>query len=612
MKSLVFLFSFCLCIPAGSARAAEAANPEIARRVAAARPHPRLMVNAETFAKINEAAEKDSRMGKMRQSVFEYADKLIGKKPVARELEGRRLLSVSREALARISALAMAYRLKKDPRWLARAEKEMRAVCEFKDWNPNHFLDVAEMTLALAFGYDWLFEDLTPETRSTVRAAILEKGIKPSFAKKHGWIQGTNNWNQVCHGGITAGALAILEDEPELAARTVQRAVEGVPHAMEASYDPDGAYPEGPSYWAYGTTFNVVLLSCLNSALGTDFGLGKSSGFDVTGVYLNMCAAPSGQWFNYADCGSGDARYLAALSWLAGEFDRPGLARLNRGETLPSMRDAVVALIWELAGGFSAAEVAAADPLPPGRLFGGKKPIWIYCSSWADPNAAYLAVCGGTPRSNHGHMDSGAFLYESGGIRWGIDLGSQGYHSLESKGVDLWNSRQDGQRWEVFRLNNHSHNTLVFDGALQQVAGFAELKELPAQKPGVEADLTSLYQISASKITRRFEVKDDRAVTIRDEIAGLEKATSLRWGMATRADIELKGPEAILRQGGRQLNVRFEEPGDGKFQVIDMEKPPHPYDARNPGVRMLTLEVSLSPRKGPQSVTVTLAPGKAD
>lgn len=616
------LFAFFLSVHLSISVAVASLEGEVSKRVAeAAQSHPRLMVDAETFAKINRAAEKDERLAGLRKIVIKMADKVLDRKPVERKLEGKRLLSVSREALERISSLAMAYRLTDDKRYLVRAEKEMMAVCGFEDWNPSHFLDVAEMTLALALGYDWLHDALSTETRTAVRDAILHKGIEPSFARKHGWIRGTNNWNQVCHGGIVSGALAILEDEPELAARAVQRAVEGVPVAMKVSYDPDGAYPEGPSYWSYGTTFNVILLSCLNSALETDFGLSKAKGFDITGVYLNMCAGPSGQWFNYADCGASSAGYRAALCWLADEFDRPGLARLNmlksgNVKNLPGGRDAVLALVWEASRRFTAEEIDAAEPLPRTRLFGGDKPVWIHCNSWSDPDTAYVAVCGGTPSSNHGHMDSGAFIYESDGIRWAIDLGSQGYHSLESRGVGLWDRKQDGERWEVFRLSNHSHNTLVFDGGLQQVKGFATIEDSTssssgAKNPGAVVDLTPLYDVPTSGIKRTFEVAEESgALTVSDEIAGLKKATTMRWGMATRAEVALKGAEAVLTQEGKRLVARIEKPAGAEFKVIDMEKPRRDYDYPNKGVRMLAVEVVLKPGSMPHEVVVTLTPGK--
>ena len=38
----------------------------------------------------------------------------------------------------------------------------MLTAARFEDWNPSHFLDVAEMTFALAIGYDWHSEGKTP------------------------------------------------------------------------------------------------------------------------------------------------------------------------------------------------------------------------------------------------------------------------------------------------------------------------------------------------------------------------------------------------------------------------------------------------------------------
>ena len=51
-------------------------------------------------------------------------------------------------------------------------------------------------------------------------------------------------------------------------------------------------------------------------------------------------------------------------------------------------------------------------------------------------------------------MDAGSFIYERKGIRWAIDLGMQNYLSLESRGINLWDQSQEGQRWGVFRLGN--------------------------------------------------------------------------------------------------------------------------------------------------------------
>ena len=48
---------------------------------------------------------------------------------------------------------------------------------------------------------------------------LIEKGILPSYnvnGIRMGWIDGTNNWNAVCHGGLVPASLVIADINPEL------------------------------------------------------------------------------------------------------------------------------------------------------------------------------------------------------------------------------------------------------------------------------------------------------------------------------------------------------------------------------------------------------------
>ena len=78
----------------------------------------------------------------------------------------------------------------------------------------------------------------------------------------------------------------------------------------------------------------------------------------------------------------------------------------------------------------------------------GTTPVYIYRSGWNYKTDTYLGVKGGTASTSHAHMDAGSFIYEQAGVRWAMDLGMQDYYSLESKGVDLWNTKQYSQRWQ--------------------------------------------------------------------------------------------------------------------------------------------------------------------
>ena len=51
-------------------------------------------------------------------------------------------------------------------KYLHLAETEMLAIYSFSDWNPSHFLDVAEMTMVVSIGYDLLFNSLPANSKS--------------------------------------------------------------------------------------------------------------------------------------------------------------------------------------------------------------------------------------------------------------------------------------------------------------------------------------------------------------------------------------------------------------------------------------------------------------
>ena len=164
---------------------------------------------------------------------MELCDRTLTEQPVERIKEGKRLLAISRIALKRIYYLSYAYRMTGDQKYALRAEQEMLAVSHFTDWNPTHFLDVGEMVMALAIGYDWLYDSLQPDTRRVVREAIIAKGFDAAKNTRHAWFYtAKNNWNSVCNSGLAYGALALFEEIPEVSKGIIEKCMETNPKAM--------------------------------------------------------------------------------------------------------------------------------------------------------------------------------------------------------------------------------------------------------------------------------------------------------------------------------------------------------------------------------------------
>ena len=126
--------------------------------------HPRLIATAEDLDRVKALIANDPRAAKIYRKVRRDADQLLDSPDtVEHKIVGPRLLGESRKCLDRVYTLATVYRISGDRRYADRARKEMLTAAAFKDWNPSHFLDTAEMTHALAIGYDWLYEDLSPD-----------------------------------------------------------------------------------------------------------------------------------------------------------------------------------------------------------------------------------------------------------------------------------------------------------------------------------------------------------------------------------------------------------------------------------------------------------------
>lgn len=601
------LAAFCL---AAAATFAAVESTDVRRRLEQQSPaHPRLFLAAGGEAELRARIATDPMSAKLHAGLLREADRQLTTKPVERKLTGRRLLDQSRTALSRVLHLGLAWRLTGEKKYLERAHRELLAAAAFSDWNPSHFLDAAEMTTAVAIGYDWFYPALDEPTRHALRVAIVEKGLKPSLTTDS-WSRATHNWNQVCNAGMTVGALAVAESEPALAAQIIARAINTVPVSMH-EYRPDGAYPEGAGYWSYGTTFNVILISALQSVLGTDFGLAQQPGFLATADYFLHVAGPSGYFFNYSDCGRGGGQSTApAMFWFAAQRQAPYLLATEWAKLEPEARGSAkrgspdrtepLALLW-------ASPNPARPPMPAALSWTahGPTPVAFHRSSW-ESNATYVAIKGGSPATNHAHMDIGSFVMEADGVRWADDLGMQDYNSLESQGINLWGKTQDAERWNVFRLGTSSHSVLMVDGQQQRVDGRAPI--VTARTGRTVVDTSSIYRGQLARAQRGVALRPDRSVLVHDEFSAPDRLVTVRWAMLTRAEVTIDGPgRATLAQEGRKLRFRVLEPAAAKLKIYPTDPPPAATDARNPGTRLLGFEVSL-PARQLQRLVVHLAP----
>jgi len=589
-----------LSLPAAEAPPSKPSIPATAEILGTLRPdHPRLLATRADFDRVRNEVVTDPNLSGWWTKIRGEADRTLLLQPVRYEIpDGLRLLSVSRNALNRSYILGFAWQMTGDRKYSDRLARELTAVVGFKDWNPRHFLDTSEMAHAVGIGYDWCFEAFSPEQRETLRKALVSMALEPArqihrdAATKGGWPRSKHNWNQVCNGGITLGALAIAEDARELAAELIAAAAVSIQIPM-AEFAPDGAWSEGPAYWNYAAIYNVALLAGLTSALGTDFGLSQLPGFAETGFFPLHITGPLGRTFNFAD-GRDSLLRAPHLHWLASRFQRPQFARYQRDAASPHPLD----MLWY------DAELAqrATPPEPLDRHFRGADLITLR-SAWPTHNARpgavdpaiFVGFKGGDNKANHSHLDLGSFVLDSLGVRWASDAGSEDYNVPGYFGA---------QRWTYYKTRAESHNTLVLnpDSAPDQdpkaAAPILRFASRPQDAFAI-ADLSAAYARHARRVHRGVALQADRSrVLIQDEIEA-EKPVEVLWFLHTFATVELQGGRATLSLGKSKMWAAILSPAGAEFTLMPTQPLPSSPQADNRslvGGRKLAIRLPPSPK----------------
>jgi hypothetical protein len=556
--------------------------------------HPRLVLNAKIENKLKKKLKNDPVVQNMYKAIELNANKILNEPFLERIKTGRRLLSVSREMLYRINMLGMVYRIDKDPKILKRINDELLAVCDFSDWNPSHFLDVAEMSMAVAIAIDWTANDLPESTLELAMTALIEKGIKPSYNSKGntGWINGTNNWNQVCNAGMIAASIAIAEKDPELAVKTIKRALDGMPHAL-VEYGPDGVYPEGSTYWSYGTSFSVITAAMFESAFGTDFGLADFPAFKKSATFRVLMNTPSGGYYNFADCGdrrseNGDV----TLAWFASKtgnetfFERERFLR-SPVEIGKLRRLDGAGLVW-----LSQFKKQDTKKVPTAWKGEGANPLLIFRGDTDDPHQYYFGGKGGRGTINHGNMDGGSFIFELNGVRWVVDPGNQNYHTLEKTGFNLWERCQDCERWTLLTKNNFGHSTISVNNQMHVVDGKAIIKEFKGgDNPEAILEMSPTFTGQLKSAKRKFIKESNTSLVIEDEIVISEKTKLITWQLMTTAEVKIMDGGAILKQDGKTLKLENLSHPELSVSIISLSPAPLELDRQIDGLKRLEIRI---------------------
>ena len=569
--------------------------------------HPSLMIGSDGFDKIKKNIETNEEFKRWFEKVKSSTEQILEMKPIVHSRsDGRRLDDAQKMYTTYLPPLLIMYNLTGETKYAEAAWGHMEALCNFPEWGDAsaEHLNVAELSSAMALGYDWLYHYLTPAQRELCKNAIINKGVKVGIKfheENQWWITSPWNWNMSMAGGLSLAGMIMLADEPFLSSQLISNALKSAEASLSSFY-PDGSWDEGMSYWKYTIMNLCAMISSADVVLNNDYGIFNAPGLSQTPYMPLHYTGPVGV-FNFHDTGTEE--HAPELAYFAKKFNNPGimyqLYNSIQKET-PRFRD----LLW-----FDPEFMdASGSDIPLDNYYQKVETMFMH-QNWSN-TAIYTGLHAGDNTVGHAHMDSGNFIIDANGERWIIDPGKdQLAYRLPS-----WD-----QRFIVWALRTEAHNCIVINP--DDTPGQIEKSNSPiiehASKPKgayAIADLTSAYSQDIKKYHRGLMFTDNRrAVVVRDEITS-SKANDIRWSVSTKANVEVSedGRSALLTQGGKNFYVVITE-GEGKFEVKDagpLETSPNPdgqtafnglkqLEIWRKGVSNMVLSVAFIPLNGNQT-----------
>ncbi len=437
------------------------------------------------------------------------------------------------------------------------------------------FLDCAEIAVAVSLAYDWLYHEFSDQERQIFEDLLFRHVLSPALAAYDDrfaqWPTRRDNCTLVSNSGILVSALAVLDRYPDVSRQLIQKSLVSSWNVFDG-LAPDGAWPEGPSYWSLAMRYAGLMVAALESTLHYSFGLADRPGFAQTGDFALHAVGPFGAAFNFGDS---EPRFdMAPLAWFAHRFRRPidaWLADQYDGWYLP------FTVIW--------ADRPKPKPsgikVPTGKVFHSNN-LACFRNTWSSDPAAYpvyLAIKGGNvsgpvARSPplpedvflHNQADAGSFILDGARQRWITDLGSDDYDlpGYFDHGAD----NRSGSRWRYYRTQTAGHNTLVIDGGNQIPDARAPIVGncVDADCKWAVFDLSAAYGKPPGSIWRGAALIG-RQVVIQDEVRA-ELSGKIVWAVHTSAEpISVAGSVARFRSGDDRLVLRILEPAAACFEI---------------------------------------------
>ena len=599
MPALVLAACLILAFLAG-APAANAAYPDLRARDEAAwealrpdlanirRDHPRIFMDADGIVEVKGRTTTAGSVAETYAWLVEWAD--AGHFYANLWATGNQLVAAS-----------IAYRLSgdKDHLALALGIADYLVAAEGDSWT------YPRIAKGLAFGYDWLRDDLTDEQRTRYG----EAAIRNAKACYDTWRHSDFNNHLYLEYGLALYGEGVDDDAAE------QLALDGVyllKHHMMPAHEivtqGDGGWHESMSYHAFFTYEFAHQIEAWQTATGEDL-WSAFRGLDGEGAFQVYCTRPyDGSWISVADIGGRDSFSEANASYLS-------LAHRRRGEPLAGrwveqlraeaqarraagrrhVRDGSawwLYVLWHDGPRSGGAHVDTAY-LPTARLFGGLGYVAMR-SDWSREATFAMFYCQPTWYGGHQHADNNSFVIHRNGL---LAVDSGVYDATRHRGayyarsiahntmtVTDPNEEFGGATWGGGRAGSGSNDGgQIYVGGANLVAdvtadGEYVRGEILAYESGDEftyvvGDATASYAPGkVVEFTRAFLFVRPSTFVVFDRVESADSSHVKRWLLHSAAEPRLNDDGSIaIANDASELVVRTLAPAGRHTHVVGGE-----------------------------------------
>jgi hypothetical protein len=462
-----------------------------------------------------------------------------------------------------------------DAQALDAAKSALLTVLKWPSWAPPWFpvhgqptyYPAGEFTAQIAFAYDLLYNQLSPQQRAAIREGLIRKGIEPAYREyvvDDRVLANTSNWisHSVAGSLLAIAAIAGESDDPnlDLYVNGLLAKLEG---HLAGTYLADGSYGESISYHEFDLETLAPALIALKRVFGFDYWR-RSSVKDSLWYPIATLADPISGCLDMGDTHCPGGRTIAPV---VAQSHNPVFRWYEDHFAPASMEDFL----------FCDDTLKPEPPKPPGSRYFSTKGNVVFRTGW-QPDASILLFRAG-PNFNHNHGDQGSFLLRALGENLVLDAGYADYY-------------KDPYYDDYFK-QAAGHNTILVDGdpASQSIAdtlAFPALHEYPrivdtvmsAGLDGVTSELQQVYRGRLKKFSRSIVFIKPDYVIVYDELLPAEHV-AFDWLLHLPDVKRVTTKEATALYSGKvaSLAIDFLSPPNLKLQVTGGHLP---YSTFNP------------------------------